>query len=241
MHLWPWRGEGHGPLPLLLLVLTVVTGVVDAVSFIALGRVFVANMTGNVVFLGFAVGGAPGLSAAVSLVALGAFLVGALAGGQIGRRLDGHRGHHLAGAGAFGLGLIVAALVVAAAAEHPRSAGPQYGLIVLLAAALGIQNATARRLAVPDLTTSVLTQTLTGLAADSPLGADRRVNVLRRVLPVVAMAGGACGGRAAGAERGRGGPDRPGRRTDGARGRAGLPALARGPGVDAALLSGRRG
>ena len=65
---------------------------------------------------------------------------------------------------------------------------------MLLAAALGIQNATARRLAVPDLTTSVLTQTLTGLAADSALGADRHVSMLRRVLPVVAMAGGACVG-----------------------------------------------
>ena len=187
-----WRGEGHGPLPLLLLVLTVVTGVVDAVSFIALGRVFVANMTGNVVFLGFAVGGAPGLSVAVSLVALGAFLVGALAGGRIGRRLDGHRGHHLA-ARAPWAGPDPGALVVAAVAEHPRSGGPVRPDRAA-GRALGIQNATARRLAVPDLTTSVLTQTLTGLAADSPLGADRRVSMLRRVLPVVAMAGGACVG-----------------------------------------------
>lgn len=194
MNLWPWRGEGHGPLPLLLLALTVVTGMVDAVSFIALGRVFVANMTGNVVFLGFALGGAPGLSVAISLVALGAFLAGALAGGRIGRRVDRHRGHHLAVAGVVGLPLILAALVVAAVAEHPRSGGAQYALVVLLACALGIQNATARRLAVPDLTTSVLTQTLTGLAADSPLGAGRPVSMLRRVLPVVAMAVGACVG-----------------------------------------------
>jgi hypothetical protein len=50
---------GHGPLPLLLLALTVVTGLVDAVSILRLGRVFVANMTGNVVFTGFAVTGAP--------------------------------------------------------------------------------------------------------------------------------------------------------------------------------------
>ncbi|GAA4955443.1 hypothetical protein GCM10023238_22610 [Streptomyces heliomycini] len=43
-----------------MLVLTVVTGLIDAVSYMALGRVFVANMTGNVVFLGFALAGAPG-------------------------------------------------------------------------------------------------------------------------------------------------------------------------------------
>ncbi len=240
MNLWPWGGEGHGPLPLLLLVLTVVTGVVDAVSFIALGRVFVANMTGNVVFLGFALGGAPGLSMTVSLVALGAFLAGALVGGRIGRHLDGHRGNHLAAAGTLGLGLILAALVVAAVAEHPRSGGAQYALVVLLACALGIQNATARRLAVPDLTTSVLTQTLTGLAADSPLGAGRAGEH--------AAAGAAGGGdgrrglrrRAAGAERGPGGPDRRGGGPHRPGRAAGLPPVARRPGVDAALLS-RRG
>ena len=70
----------------MLILLTVVTGVVDAVSYIALGHVFVANMTGNVVFLGFALAGASGLSAPASIAALGAFLVGAVAGGRIASR-----------------------------------------------------------------------------------------------------------------------------------------------------------
>ncbi len=47
----------HGPLPVLLLALTVATGLVDAVSYLVLGHVFVANMTGNVVFSGFALSG----------------------------------------------------------------------------------------------------------------------------------------------------------------------------------------
>ena len=42
----------HDPLPLILVVLTVTTGLVDAVSVLGLGRIFTANMTGNVVFLG---------------------------------------------------------------------------------------------------------------------------------------------------------------------------------------------
>jgi uncharacterized membrane protein YoaK (UPF0700 family) len=75
---WPWSTSAHGPLPVLLLLLSVVTGLVDAVSYLALGHVFVANMTGNVVFLGFALAGAPGLSAPASLAALAAFLLGAL-------------------------------------------------------------------------------------------------------------------------------------------------------------------
>src|SRR3954463_7366645 len=82
----------HGPLPALMLVLTVLTGVVDAVSILSLGRVFVANMTGNVVFIGFALAGASGFSLSASLAALGGFLAGAAAGGIAVERLGGHRG-----------------------------------------------------------------------------------------------------------------------------------------------------
>jgi uncharacterized membrane protein YoaK (UPF0700 family) len=79
---FPVADAAHGPLPLLLLGLTVLTGVVDAVSIIALGRVFVANMTGNVVFVGFAIAGVASFSLAASLLGLVGFLVGAGAGGR---------------------------------------------------------------------------------------------------------------------------------------------------------------
>jgi uncharacterized membrane protein YoaK (UPF0700 family) len=65
-----------------MLVLTVLTGVVDAVSILSLGRVFVANMTGNVVFIGFALAGAPGFSLSAALLALAGFVIGAAAGGR---------------------------------------------------------------------------------------------------------------------------------------------------------------
>src|ERR1700685_4258130 len=77
----------HGPFPALLLLMTTTTGIVDAVSILSLGRVFVANMTGNVVFVGFALAGARGFSLAASLFALGGFLFGALAGGSAIRKL----------------------------------------------------------------------------------------------------------------------------------------------------------
>jgi len=191
---WPWSGSGHGPLPALLVMLTVVTGLVDAVSYLALGHVFVANMTGNVVFLGFALAGAPGLSAPASLVALGAFLVGAAAGGRIGARLASHRGHHLRTATALALPAVLAASLVAGLAGTPFSGGPRYALIVLLALAMGAQNATARRLAVPDLTTTVLTQTLTGVAADSRVAGGGGGRPGRRVIAVLAMGLGALTG-----------------------------------------------
>jgi uncharacterized membrane protein YoaK (UPF0700 family) len=69
--------------PYNLLGMTTVTGLVDAVSFLSLGRVFTANMTGNVVILAFATARVPGLSIARSLTALLSFLVGAIFGGRI--------------------------------------------------------------------------------------------------------------------------------------------------------------
>jgi uncharacterized membrane protein YoaK (UPF0700 family) len=187
----PWSAEEHGPLPLFLLVLTFVTGLIDALSFLNLGRVFVANMTGNVVFLGFALAGAQGFSIAASVVALAAFLVGALAGGRLGTTTGAHRGRYLAVVSYWKVALIGAALAVAIAT--PASSNTLV-LVALLAIAMGLQNAAARRLGVPDLTTTVLTLTLTGLAADSRLAGGRNSRPTRRVLTAATMLAGAAVG-----------------------------------------------
>ena len=179
----------------MLLVLTVVTGVVDATSYLRLGHVFVANMTGNVVFLGFALAGARGLSTSGSLIALGAFLLGALGGGWLGGRHAAHRGRVLRAAGFAQAPLMAAALLVALLASTPADRGIRLTLIALLALAMGVQNAAAQRLSVPDLTTSVLTKTLTGIASEVAAvgGAGSRLG--RRALAVAAMlAGAAIGG-----------------------------------------------
>src|SRR5437899_3414811 len=81
-------------LPLLLLLLTVTSGLVDAVSVLGLGRVFTANMTGNVVFLGFAVAGIPGFSIARAVVSLVGFVVGAMLGGRLGVAMAGMARRH---------------------------------------------------------------------------------------------------------------------------------------------------
>src|ERR1700752_3659641 len=96
LDLFATRDPRHGPLPLLLVLLTVITGLVDAVSYLALGHVFVANMTGNVVFLGFAVVDAEDFSVPASLMSIAAFLFGALAGGRLGAWHGAHRGRLLA-------------------------------------------------------------------------------------------------------------------------------------------------
>ncbi|MDQ0935642.1 YoaK family protein [Streptomyces turgidiscabies] len=183
----PRGEERHGPLPPLMLILTVVTGLVDAVSYLALGHVFVANMTGNVVFLGFALAGAESLSALASVVAMGSFLIGALAGGRLGTRFALHRGHLLRTSTAVQTILVAVTVVVAAVSDGRVTPGVQYTLIVFLGLAMGLQNAVARRLGVPDLTTTVLTLTLTGLAADSTPAGGEAPRPGRRILSVLAM------------------------------------------------------
>lgn len=180
-------------LPAVLLVMTAVTGLVDAVSFIALGRVFTANMTGNVVFIAFALAGVPELSAPRSLVALAAFLVGAVVGGRLMSR-GGSEGPARPALTGFGLevALLLGSAITAigfggSAVEAPRI----YALIVLTALAMGVRNAVVRKLAVPDLTTTVLTLTITGLGADSRLAGGARAHWQRRVGSILAMLVGA--------------------------------------------------
>jgi uncharacterized membrane protein YoaK (UPF0700 family) len=179
-----------------LLVLTVVSGLVDAVSYLGLGHVFTANMTGNVVLLGFAAAGASGFSAPACLTSLGAFLAGAAAAGRVARWL-GSRRHLLvvamtAEAVATGVAAVIAGLVSA-----PSQGGPRFAIIGVLAFGMGVRNSTIRRLAVPDLTTTVLTLTLTGLAADSPLAGGDGAHSARRASAVAAMLAGGLAGASA--------------------------------------------
>jgi uncharacterized membrane protein YoaK (UPF0700 family) len=150
----PGRDPRHGPLPPLLVLMTMVTGLVDA------------------------------------------FAVGALAGGALKTRLGGHRGRLLSATTAAQTVLLLAALVIAAVTANPVPAGYRYSLIVLLAVSMGAQNAAARALAVPDLTTTVLTLTITGIAADSGIAGGTGSRAGRRLISVAAMLAGALAGAA---------------------------------------------
>jgi uncharacterized membrane protein YoaK (UPF0700 family) len=192
----PDHNGNHGPLPPLLVALTLVTGLVDAFSYLVLGHVFVANMTGNVVLLGFAVIGVPGFSILASVIAITSFSVGALVGGLLGSRLGHRRDHLLSFAASIQAVLITAAVVSATLSGSPVQAGYRYSLIAVLAGAMGIQNAAARKLAVPDLTTTVLTLTITGVAADSSIAGGSGSRSGRRLISVGAMLAGAVVGAA---------------------------------------------
>ena len=176
-------------LPLLLHIATATTGLIDAISYLALGHVFTANMTGNVVFLAFAVARAPGLSLTRSLTALVAFFIGALIGGRLATRLaELVRPNWITTALSMESALLlVATLAAINFRDSSESLFQSYSIIVLTAVAMGIRNATVRKMGIPDLTTTVLTLTITGLAADSRFAGGTSPRWRRRILAVLLM------------------------------------------------------
>ncbi len=177
-----------------LLLLTVVTGMIDAVSFLGLGHTFTANMTGNLVLLGFAAAGTERLSATRCATALVAFLLGAAAGGQlIAKTPNGRQRLWLVTSAFVEAGLLLAAAIAALDLEAGAAglSGRGYTVLALIALAMGFQTATARRLTVTDVTTTVVTMTLTGMAADSWAAGDDNGRLRRRLATVAALFGGA--------------------------------------------------
>jgi uncharacterized membrane protein YoaK (UPF0700 family) len=174
-----------------LYCLTFVTGLVDAGSYVAMGHVFTANMTGNIVFLGFAIGGVPGLSIGRSTTALGFGLVGGFLAGKLDSWLGNRRRNiWLTAALAIEAVLLIGAMTVSLCFD-PRGGQPistaLYGIIALTALGMGLRNGTVRRLAVPELTTTVLTLTVAALAFDFSLTPSNNPRRRRRVGSVLMM------------------------------------------------------
>ena len=175
----------------MLVALTLVTGLVDAFSYLVLGHVFVANMTGNVVFIAFAIAGEPGFSITSSLIAVGFFIAGAFGGGLFASRAGDRRDRLLWRTTEVQALCVGGALVLSIAAGNPVPVGYTYPVISTLAVSMGLQNAMARRLGVPDLTTTVLTLTITGIGADSRMAGGSGSKAGRRLVSVLAMFAGA--------------------------------------------------
>lgn len=182
------------PLTRALLALTFTTGLVDAVSYLALGHVFTANMTGNIVLLGFGIARSGGLPVLAPILSLCSFLLGAAGGGVLVKRTANRHPALVARALAIETFLTAAATLIAAIAHVVPGHASAYVLIILLALAMGVRNAAVRRIAVPDLTTTVLTMTMTGLAADSRLAGGSGTGSIRRASAVAAMLIGALSG-----------------------------------------------
>ncbi|HMG84208.1 MAG TPA: YoaK family protein [Terracidiphilus sp.] len=177
-----------------LYCLTFVTGLVDAGSWIAMGHVFTANMTGNIVFLGFAFGGVSGLSIGRSSSALGFALLGGFLAGKLDSLL-GRQRRNIWLAAALGIEtlFLLGAMTVSWYFEARRGqiSAALYVMIALTALGMGMRNGTVRRLAVPELTTTVLTLTVAALAFDFSLTPGNNPRWRRRVGSVLMMFSGA--------------------------------------------------
>ncbi|WP_406435469.1 DUF1275 domain-containing protein [Streptomyces sp. NBC_00631] len=174
-----------------LLALMLVSGLIDAVSYLGLGHVFTANMTGNVVILGFAAAGTPGFSVPRSATSLAAFLLGAAVGGRVAARFGAGSRRRWTRVTLAVEAALLAVSAVAALAWSGTTA-TRYVLITLTAFAMGLRNANVRKLGVRDLTaTTVLTTTLTGLLSESRLGDGSSDRSPRRAAAVAALFAGA--------------------------------------------------
>jgi uncharacterized membrane protein YoaK (UPF0700 family) len=173
------------------LLLTFVTGLVDAVSFLALGQVFVANMTGNITFLGLSLHPDAQVQPLTPLGALGGFVVGAFVAGQAAARLDRHPNRWLPTA--FGVeGAVIGTVAVLTAVDVLAIGDQALPTVIVLATALGTQNGTVHHLGVHNLTTTVLTLSLAGFVTDSfsrrhPAWPHRRLGSIAAMLAGAAV------------------------------------------------------
>jgi len=181
-----------------LFLLAATTGMVDATAYLGLGRVFTANMTGNVLLLGFSTTTRPGgyADSAVlygSLAALLAFVAGALLGALAAGRRDADP-RPRAG---FGLEWLLLAAGTGLLFDGGATTGAvRYLVLVLFGLSMGVQIATVRRMGVPDVNTTVLTTVLAGLASDVVSVAGRPARAGRRLATVACLFLGAAAGAA---------------------------------------------
>jgi uncharacterized membrane protein YoaK (UPF0700 family) len=182
---------------LLMLALTFSTGVIDAVGYLGLDRVFTANMTGNVVILGMALVGADDLPVLGPLLALVGFMAGAALGGRLLRSAEPGWTRRTTVLIGIVAGVMIATSILLFVLDHDLAEPVAVSITTVLGAAMGVQAATARFIGVKDVTTVVVTSTITGLAADSWLGSGRRSgDSPRRVAAVVLILAGAAVGAA---------------------------------------------
>jgi uncharacterized membrane protein YoaK (UPF0700 family) len=139
---------------------------VDAVTYLALGHVFAANMTGNIIVLGFALAGAPDISVTASLVSLASFFIGAMLSGHLARALGHTRQRWIVTMFALETTFLALAALVTAMSVLPHN---DELIVGILAIAMGMRSVTARRMGISDVSTIVVTLTLSNLAADALL------------------------------------------------------------------------
>jgi len=174
-----------------LLLLTFGTGMIDAISVLVLGHVFVANMTGNVIFLGFWFAPHTVVDMTAALVAFVSFVTGAVLGGRLSRHLDGNVHRWLTVALGVEVVMLATLSILGGTGVLDYHDNTKLILIAGLALTFGSQAATARQFGIQELSTTVLTTTIVGIGFDSRVagGTGRREKL--RYSVVLTMCAGA--------------------------------------------------
>jgi uncharacterized membrane protein YoaK (UPF0700 family) len=174
-----------------LLLLTFATGLVDAISVLVLGHVFVANMTGNIIFLGFWFVPRAGVDLTAAIVAFVSFLTGTVIGGRLVRHFGVRTRRWLTTALGVEVVVLIALSILAGAGVLSYHANTKLVLICGLAMTFGVQNATARQFGIQELSTTVLTSTVVGIGVDSRLAGGSGQREKLRYSVIFTMCGGA--------------------------------------------------
>jgi uncharacterized membrane protein YoaK (UPF0700 family) len=173
-----------------VLVLTLGTGAVDAVSYFSLNHVFTANMSGNIALLGIGLVNGPSRVFG-NVCSFAGFVCGSIAVARLLRASEGTPAQLARRMLTLELGLLLLVTGALARLNIQANAAQRDLVCVVLAAAMGIQTGVARLLAVTDVNTTVATMTLHDLVAGSRLAGGDSLRWRRRAAVVLALLAGA--------------------------------------------------
>ncbi|OBI06722.1 YoaK family protein [Mycobacterium scrofulaceum] len=174
-----------------LLLLTFATGLADSISILVLGHVFVANMTGNVIFLGFWLAPRTSIDLTAVVVALPTFVCTTILSGRISRHFADRTRQWITTVLATEITLLVTLAILAGAGILQYHNNTKLIMIGVLAVTFGLQHSSARQFGIQELSTTVLTSTIVSLGLDSRLAGGSGDRQALRLSVVLTMCAGA--------------------------------------------------
>ena len=174
-----------------LLLLTFATGLADSISILALGHVFVANMTGNVIFLGFWLAPRTTIDLTAVAVALPTFICTTIVSGRLSRHFGLRTRAWITTVLTTEIVLLMALSVLAGTGVLCYQADSKLIMIGLLAVTFGLQHSSARQFGIQELSTTVLTSTIVSFGLDSRLAGGTGERQRLRIGVVATMCAGA--------------------------------------------------
>ncbi|MDT5118674.1 MAG: hypothetical protein QOE30_4413 [Mycobacterium sp.] len=174
-----------------LLLLTFATGLADSLSILVLGHVFVANMTGNVIFLGFWLAPRTSIDLTAVAVALPTFVTTTILSGRLSRYFGIRTRPWITTVLATEIVLLVTLSILAGAGVLHYHDNTKLIIIGLLAVTFGLQHSSARQFGIKELSTTVLTSTIVSLGIDSRLSGGTGERQKLRFTVVFTMCAGA--------------------------------------------------